>query len=301
MKVYSPTQTDVFAFCPQARQFYKEGWAPRIATKPEIAAWMGVAMGFGLEQYYQARLTSPNATALSPEQAGAESWTRSVEAFREAGGVVEDSDIATIPVLLSKALVKYPKLDPIPTTWRILATEYELTDGSRARLDLVVETEHGVAVVDFKWKKELYVKSGEGKDQARGRTLLEYEHYWNMLQYVWGLQQDTQWKGQAKDPAYYIILGELNPVHAQMQRFEVDPRVLKQFEDTAKVLWRSMEREDSEMEDPFKGAFNPEGHPRGNTTHSNKYGPCKYYDACFTHFLDREAMKTKYVQIERSK
>jgi hypothetical protein len=26
--IYSPTQTNEFAFCPQARQFYQEGWTP---------------------------------------------------------------------------------------------------------------------------------------------------------------------------------------------------------------------------------------------------------------------------------
>ncbi len=294
MKVYSPTQTDVFAFCPQARQFYKEGWTPRIAAKPEIAAWMGVAMGAGLEVYYKGQINGET-TGAEHELAGVQSWEQSVTRFREAGGVVEDSDIATIPVLLSKALVKYPKVDPIPATWKILATEYELQDGSRARLDLVVETEQGVAVVDFKWKKELYVKSGEGKDQARGRTLLEYENYWNMLHYVWGLKQSRgvtlpSVTTLPLDPAYYIILGELNPVHTQMQRFEVDPRVLGQWECTADVLWEEMQQTDD-------GILSV----RGNTTHANKYGPCKYYDACFTHFLDREAMKTKYVQVERSK
>ena len=294
MKVYSPTQTDLFAFCPQARQFYKEGWQPRIADKPQIAAWMGIAMGAGLEVYYNSRITGAP-PVISPELAGANSWGASLDVFRRAGGVVEDADIVAVPGLLAKALGKYPKVDPIPDTWRILATEYELPNSGRARLDLVVETEHGVAAVDFKWKKELWTKAGESKDQARGRTLLEYENYWNMLHYFWGLRQEYgkgHIKDQAFDPAYYIILGELNPVHAQMQRFEVDPRVLEQWERTAKGLWAEMDANDFE--------YGAEGiGPRGNTTHENKYGKCKYYDACFTHFLNRETMPLKYVQIER--
>src|SRR4029077_15255737 len=142
--IYSPTQTNEFAFCPQARQFYVEGWAPRIADKPMIASWMGVAMGAGLEAYYKKAI-------VSPELAGATSWAQQVATFREAGGVVEDSDGQAVPGLLAKALAKYPKIDPIPPDWEVLATEYTLEHAGKARIDLLVETSAGVAVVDFKW------------------------------------------------------------------------------------------------------------------------------------------------------
>jgi len=284
--IYSPSQTNEFAFCPQARQFYVEGWQNRIAGKPEIAAWMGVAMGAGLEAYYQGR-TKALWVLASAELVGATSWAQQVATFREAGGVVEDSDIASVPGLLAKALAKYPKIDPIPPDWEVLATEYTLEHAGKARIDLLVETSAGVAVVDFKWKKDLYVKAGETKDQARGRTLLEYENYWNMLHYMWGLRADSTWSRVKLDPAYYIILGELSPPHVTMQRFEVDPRVLEQWEHTAKLLWMEMV------------GYEDETLPRGNTTHRNQYGLCKFYNACFTHFLDRERMKTQYVQIER--
>lgn len=282
MKIYSPTQTDVFSFCPQARQFYKEGWAPRIADKPMIASWMGVAMGAGLEGYYTDK-ASPYV------EKGLKAWEGSVETFRKAGGTIEESDLLGIPELLTRALTKYPKMDPIPPTWTVLGVEQAFPEYGNARMDLTVRLESGkISAVDFKWKKALYVKSGEGIAQARGRTLMEYENYWNMLHYVWTLKK-VYGVGAANE--YYIILGELSPgAHVTMQKFMVDPRVLATWEYDAHALWSEMQAAD------HVGTLEP----RGNTTHRNQYGLCKYYDACFTHFLDRESMRLKYVQIERS-
>lgn len=288
MKIYSPTQTDAFAFCPQYREWYKQGWQPRIADKPMIARWLGVAMAVGQEHYYSERAKlSAASTYTTSAEASLASLEGLVATFRGVGGVVEESLLMGLPSAITKVFQTYPDLDPIPANWEIVAVEHAFTEYGNARADLLVRTPSGLTVVDWKWKRELYVKSGETRDQARGRTLMEYDHFWNMYHYVWALQQT------ATEPValeYYIGLGELSPRKVTLQKFQVSPKEIDVWVQDAKTLWWEMGQVDNEL-----------WRVRGNVSHGNKYGKCMFYDVCVLGNKDESWLPAKFVQIARRK
>ena len=146
MQVYSPTQTNEFAFCPQSRAFYKEGWQARIAGKATIASWMGVAMAVGLEAYYKGEKDLC-------VQMGMGTWLSQIEKHREAGGGVEDSDLVTYHNAINRALETFENIDPIPAMegWKVRGVEHQFKEAGDARVDLLVDTPQGLTNVDYKW------------------------------------------------------------------------------------------------------------------------------------------------------
>lgn len=285
--VYSPTQTDAFAFCPRYREFYVQGWQPRIADKAMVARWLGVAMAAGQEHYYKQRATLPtDAAYATPVDAALATLEGLIGSFKGVGGVVEESLLLGLSSAITRVFQNYPAIDPIPSNWQVIAVEQAFYEHGNARADLVVRTPQGLTVVDWKWKKELYVKQYETKDQARGRVLMEYDHSWSMYHYMWALQQTSTPPVAAE---YYIGLGELTPKpRITLQGFPVTSNSLQNWAQNAKLLWDEMAQVDQGTR-PV----------RGNVTHETKYGKCAFYDLCVLGDGDHTQLPVKFIQIAR--
>lgn len=284
MKVYSPSQTETFSQCQVKRQLQKH-WKPKIMEKPGIAAAMGTAMAAGLAVFNRGRMENKLRNLIEVKDACVQEWNAELEHFRKAGGVIMDETHVRLPDLMTRGLETYALNDPIPQEWKIVGVEYEFKDWGNARADVVIRNEHGFAPVDHKMKESLYVKQGETKDAARARTLLEYEHSFKMLHYVYAVN-----KTFGPCDRYYIILGELKPgkPHYMIQEFPVDERTLTFWWNGAFKYWAQMNEVDTHEDYPAPAAI-----------HDSKYGKCEFYWACFNAHLDAETMKAKYVQIER--
>jgi hypothetical protein len=172
--------------------------------------------------------------------------------------------------------------------WLIRDVEKPLSEHGDCRPDLVVhQGEVAFAPLDYKMKEKLWVKTGETIESARNRTLIEYEHSWQMLHYVWAVREMY---GQCD--GYYICLGELSPKpHYTVQFFQVSDEVMERWERSALSYWENMDMIDySPVEGPYAAMA---------ANHRNQYGQCEYYWACFEANLDPEKMRYKYVQVER--
>lgn len=285
MKVYSPSSTKTYAFCPMARSLQQQRYTSKYAGKKEVAKWMGTAMAAGLETINRYR--KDGTFQNHPFDNALAAWQQGIDAFRKAGGVVTDETFESrIPPLLSRALDIYSRQYPLPNGWQIHSVEHVFEHGGNARADLIVIDEDGYAPVDYKMKESLYVKPGETRDAARARTLLEYDNDWQLKHYIWAIRR---FLGQPCNH-YYIVLGELSPrATYTLQRFNVSERVMQQWTESAYGWWGDMYDTDSDYINV----------PRMSPVHDNKYGKCEFYDACITYELDPVKFQHKYIQVER--
>ncbi len=286
MKVYSPSSTKSYAFCPMKRHLEHKGLTSKYAAKKEVSKWMGVAMAAGLEHFNKIRI-GPDGDYLHPFEIAFQTWNDEITRFRAAGGVVTDETFESrIPPLMQRALEHYVKTSPISVMWQIHSIEHVFEHAGNARADLIVIDDEGYAPVDYKMKETLYVKPGETRDAARARTLLEYDHDWQQHHYVWAIRR---FMGQPCNH-YYICLGELAPKPVfTLQRFDVSERAIQLWIDAAHGWWADMYDTDIDMINA----------PRMSPVHDNKFGKCEFYDACVTYELDQERYKHKYITVER--
>ena len=230
MKVYSPSSTKSYAFCPYKRHLEQQNLTSKYADKRTVAKWMGVAVAKGLERINQGEDDFVDQTFAT--------WNDEISRFRKAGGIVTDETCdSRVPPLMERALMHYVSTDVLPVTWQTHSIEHEFEHAGKARADLIVIDDGGYAPVDYKMKEKLYVKPGETIDAARARTFLEYENDWQQHHYVWAIRR---FLGQPCDH-YYIVLGELAPrPHFSIQRFDVPERVIQRWVDNAHSWWADM-------------------------------------------------------------
>ena len=201
MKVYSPSSTKSYAFCPYKRHLEQQNLTSKYADKRTVSKWMGVAVAKGLEAY-NINWAHPEEWFRASDVAFVE-WKDQIERFRAAGGVVTDETCESrIPPLMQRFLEHYSANESISSNWQIHSVEHEFKDAGNARADLIVIDDGGYAPVDYKMKEKLYVKPGETIDAARARTFLEYENDWQQHHYVWAIRR---FLGQPCDH-YYIVL-----------------------------------------------------------------------------------------------
>lgn len=244
-------------------------------------------MAAGTAQHYLDRAGRAPECTGTPVVVAQATFQGLVEAHLTAGGVIEDPLVNRFESLVARAITYYQENDPVPAEWEILQVEASFPLAGNARPDLVVRTPRGVMPIDNKWKEKLYQRQGETKDQARNRTLAEYDNTWQGKHYVWTIQQHY------KQPCdrYYIALGELGPRPAiTCQAFEVSPHRLTRFCVSARALWRQMDELDTAPSPILREA----------PVHETKYGPCEYLWACMEADLDPTRMSAKYLTIERS-
>ena len=281
---YRQSETETFSVCPRKRQLqYLEGWTLKHQTNAGHAAMRGTALAAGCAEVHMSAQLGHQPGVDSAVVACLSNLRAAVAAFRGAGGVCEDFE----EVPLIKALTFYYTWFHTQP-WEVLAVEQPIPTWGNSRPDLVARIGGKLVVVDNKWKWSLYIKPGETKDQARNRTLLEYEHAWQFRHYLSAVSDVY------REPCdtYCIVLGEVTPKPVvTVQPFTVSDRELDRWLYGARYYWGDMAYLDQETL-----MLN---HP-GAAIHESKYGPCEFQWACFDSNLDREKMTDMYVLIERS-
>lgn len=276
LPVYSPTQTDAYAFCPRYWGFYKANLKPRAIEYPEIAAIVGTAVAKGLETFYRIRREGDPIDAIAIEQAALTYADRLREAalakgLRFVAGKDQD-DWDSIPDNIVRCLRLHAKRDPF-STCQIVDVESVIEDGSGSRADLIVRDDFGLLVVDFKCKLKLR-SEWVAKEQMKWRRSWQMHHY-------------TITRGAARFAV--VLIAPHTREGLKYETVNVHQGYAALWYQDATILWREMTIQATM---PFESL-------RGNTSHSNEYGECVYWSEACNHGLDRSMMNL--VQVERVK
>ena len=283
--------------CPIKRAIRKDGWVVKATGRRDTAALLGSAFAAGVGVYNNLRqVTESNGEKMPPRMATASrekyidasfSVAAGVIGTRlyewERNGIVTDSggDDVTIPKITARvnhALTKYILNDPIPDTWKLVSIEESLgPEYGNARPDMIIRDDHGLAVFDYKTKLTLLA-------QYRAKTIMEYANAHQMLHYAWAVGD----KYRETVGNYYIGLAVFEPRWAfDKYVYPVHPETLLTWREGMDVVWENMTAEDHDMQPPYMSA-----------NHSDNFGQCEYYKACFHYHYDSELMKQDYIQLK---
>ncbi len=272
---FSPTQTARYCRCPTKWWLTREGWTPQAVYKNRIAAIAGQAFHAWAEQYYRS-----NRELVSPLVAQAAFDDGIVELQEQGHTIYAEEELVQYPAVLEQGVKLYPKHDPIPKSWELLAFEAELGDGSR--LDLGGRNAYGRPFcLDF--KTTMWCKP----DDVQAR-LREYLYSWQCYHYA---HRYGQHLGEPVTQ-FQIVFVVFRPVfQVVMQTFEIESEVMEWWLRSASQYWTAMDRLKDEplVQIPM------------DVEHYDKWGKCEFYDACFKYGRDPELMKAHYIQIERRK
>lgn len=293
-KVYSPSRTEDYLFCPVYYQLkHTQGWQPATYGKPEIAMAMGRGIGAGLSAWYSySRLGVPvpplaeGSQPLSLEEAalrvGLAATDAALAEFEQAGRTITpyaQEDLDQLRPRVLRAIPTAIAQDPIPKDWTILGTEITLPDHGYARIDMPVRDPVSLAVVDFKTKLTMR------KDQVV-KERQKYQHHWKSLQYCWGY-------GEAmSEPVtrYWIYLVVIQPkLEIHFWPYEVHPEHMAGFVASARQAWDDMDAVNAGLRVATQRPW-----------HFNKDGyMCDFYAACYQCHLDEGLMVQEYVKVSR--
>lgn len=272
---YSPTQTARYRRCPTKWYLTREGWTPRAVYKNRIAAVAGQAFHAWAEQYYHS-----GRKEISPLVAQA-AFDSGIEELREHGHeIYADDELRQYPAYLEEGIKQYPKNDPIPNIWELLAFEDELGDGSR--MDLGGRNQYGTPFcLDF--KTTMWCKPDDIQ-----KRLNEYLYSWQCYHYA------DKYGKKLGEPVkqFHIALVVFRPVFTVvLQTFEIEPEVMEWWRKSADLYWIQM----SKMEDwPIKNI------PM-DVEHHDKWGKCEFYDFCFKYGREESLADAAYIKIDRPK
>jgi len=296
MKVYSPSQTSTWMRCPVLRALRHEGWTSKYVGRPFWAATLGQGFAAGVGVYNNlrkdrealgqpapARTLSGRVTLANAAAAVAISVIDQRLNEAERLGVVIDAEgvdyVKTIHTRAAKAVTAYVVSDPLPDTWRIVAVEESLgPEAGNARPDAVVRDTMGLAILDYKSKLTLNAQYRQKtiNEFANGHQFLHYGHF-GALKY------------QEPIDRYYIGLAVFEPRWAfDLLPFPLNAETQKVWFQGASVAWAAMEKEDLGLQAPWM-----------SDRHSDQYGQCPMYKACFVHHFDAALMKQDYLLTER--
>lgn len=306
MKAYSPSQTSEWLRCPMKRALRREGWLPKATGRADWAGAMGSAFAAGVAVYNNTRrefeqggtsmpprhLSIKTAQGADPERVkmaeasykiATSILAQRLAQWEELGLIVDSGDdyIEKLGKRVQKAVVSYVMTDPIPDSWRIIEVETDLGErAGHARPDLVARDDLGLVVVDYKSKLKLMA-------EWRNKTVMEFAHSHQQFHYAHFVGE----KFNEPILRYYIALAVFEPSFAcDLLPYAVNQEMLSMWHQSASVVWERMAHEDSGAVPPTLAA-----------QHSDQYGQCPYYKACFVHNLDPALMAHDFKHVERVK
>jgi len=262
----SPSQTSEWLRCPILRTLnYKMGLKPRRLSKGDIAAIGGRGFAKGMEVYH-------NGTG-DPIRAALAEVGKAKQDTTDKGRIVPQRELAYFTSIESRvehATRKYVANDPIKILgFQVEDIELVLPDHGYARIDLGARDGYGLSVIDYKFKMRLEAKY---YDQEVER----YRNSWQQFHYTWAYSEH---KGEPVDN-YYICLVVAEPkFSARLHEYPAHPESMEMWKQSAERVWTQMEHEDAGLTQPWMAA-----------DHEDKFGPCPYQAACFTHRYDMNLM-----------
>lgn len=261
MKVYSPSATTTFAQCPMKWFLSRaRGIKPRVLTKGLLAAELGTLISFGMEKYHKSVLFGSG----NPEQEAMEHmeqvWTNNN--LHTGNRVIPndlEAELEELPQRAVRAVQALIKAEPVISGAWTIDAELVLHDFGNARIDLLLGTNEGPAVVDYKSKVSV-------NPYYREITRQDYEHSWQMYHYVWSLRKMGHNVTQ-----FMIVLVVITPKPKVYKwPYDVNETYLQHWEHSAKHYWSQMERVDTGDIDMIPMA----------TDHRSKFGLCEYFEHC---------------------
>src|SRR5690349_10642062 len=180
--IYSPSKTEAYDFCSMKGVLqYRDHWEPKEAGNGTVGKIVGAAFARGSQDVH--RGVGPG---IDP---AVHLFDRTVAHYIQYG-VSFSMDLSTVKAQLVKALEKYHKDNPF-SKWQIIATELELHDYGRCRLDILGTDPDGIwSIVDLKYKRSLNI-------DYLNKTVNEFRDSWQFNHYPWAYNQ--WYKGKAID------------------------------------------------------------------------------------------------------
>ena len=277
MRIYSPTQTEDYLFCPMLRALKSgERWVPLRAGKKDLAGILGAGFHAAMAEHNR-----HNSEAALCVETGLVCMAERLQDLERAGRVIDPADYPMRDALsprLTVAVTKFLAQNPIPATWRTQKVEFEIPNSGGSRLDLVVHDGRAPVIIDYKLKLTLGAYYRE-KEFARIRRSWQLYHYAHFYGAHVGVPVER----------FIVLMVVLEP------RFEIIPldRTTVILSPEKLALWRTFaERTWADMEAEDTGVREP----RGQTFCETPFGPCEMLDACWTFMYDEGLMQTKYVR-----
>lgn len=285
MKVYSPSQTAKFCKCPILREFEREGWIQKEVSSRDYAAALGSAFAAGVGVYNSLAknraLTEPVITlrtcldvATSVLKQRVHDWEKLGLTFSTGS---EQNGLNDIYPRLEKAIKGYLAKPQLPKGWEIVSVEEDLgEEAGHARPDLIIRDEMGLAVLDYKYRTRLPA-------EYRVKTLQEFAHTTQMMHYAHFVGQHYQ------EPIsrFYIGLAVGEPRFLfDLVPYPVHEETLKVWYQTTQPVWKLMEETDAGERPPSMAA-----------EHSDRFGRCPMYKACFESHFDPYLMARDYLHV----
>jgi hypothetical protein len=274
------------------RAIRRQGWIAKTAKKKDLAAIVGQSFAAGVGTYNNLRKeheAGGGVVTTLDKQRAAEACSgialgvmhqhlREVERLGLVIAATEDGYLNDMPTMIRKAVQSYCLNDPLPASWRIVDVEREFPEHGPCRPDLMVRDDFGLAVVDYKSKVYL-------APQYRSKTEMEYLNHDQMHHYAWSGEEVYGEPVQR----YHIALSVFTPrFDAKLISQEINPETLKLWLTGRRKVWARMAEDDAD------------GMPALAADHSDKFGQCEYYAACFRHRLDPELMKHDYINAKEA-
>lgn len=268
IKVFSPSQTKDWGFCPYYWEFRQRGWAPKRLGRKELAGVAGTGFAAGMAAYH---------VGQNPQQGAEGALIREWTTYHSAGAIFEDADPDIIHTKVMDALAKTIQYNPIPATWQVLDVELTLPDHGNARIDLGVHDGSGLAVADYKLKLSLQAKYHD-------KEVNRYINDFKMLHYAWAY-------GQYKHTLverYHMLIVILEPVFTiKVGSFSVHPQILQAWERGARAMWDQMGWHRA-GETPLWE----------NPDHESKWGRCEFERACFDLRREESLFFSDYINVK---
>jgi hypothetical protein len=277
LPVFSPTRTAAWDRCSTLSLLQHEGWEPRVAGPSLLGRIAGSAFNEGslsLCRAWQAgevgniELASASAVAL---------LTATAERYCAAGVGIKPDDLDNLKGQVTRALERYAEFKPLEG-YKILATELTLEDYGSCRIDLVLERNGEVYVCDVKFKRQLEARYVE-------RTIDDYLQSWQFTHYTWSYRRVV---GHTNVEPMLLLVSGAPRFLCRLVPGRVLPEAMVTWEQSAKQHWRDMAAE-----------YAGERSVTMSTVHRDQFGPCPFYEACFTHHLDAGLMQSTYAKVPR--
>lgn len=276
IKTFSPTQTDVFSFCPRAWGFYRNRLKPRCIGYPEIAAIVGTATAAGLEVFYKARLGRQTLDHSVIEtvalHTASEGRTEALANGLRYVAASEQDKWDSIDSNIQLCLKVHAKADPFKD-YEVVAVEQK--DDHHGRKDLLLRDDAGLLVVDFKCKLTL-------RSEWLKKEFATWRRSWQLHHYAI----------TAGAPRFAVAL--IAPHTRAGVAYEItaiNPHYANLWIKDALQLWSEM---DYYHDVPLEQL-------RGNTAHANQYGECVYWAEACSHGMDSAMVAANLIQLEPRK
>ena len=274
----------------------KEGWVPKYMAKKDWAALLGQGFAAGVGIYNNHRQEWERAGHQAPPRDASARASliqtcsdsailiveQKIKEMAASGLTLDSADDAMYQDKLAgrirKSISSYIASDPIADTWTIVDAEKDFgPEYGNSRADLICRDQNNaLVVVDYKSKLTLAA-------QYRQKTIMEYANSHQMLHYAWAAGETY---GVTVN-TYAIGLAVLEPRWAfDLIPYPVQPESLAAWLGSARRVWDEMARDSSGETVPWMSA-----------NHSDNFGQCVYYKACFSHHYDPALMAQDYAKL----